>query len=322
VRRPACAALAALLAGACGDPPAKEAPPSIDAAAFADAFALKVPRSTPRGDPVALPRRWPAGSFRTRGTFSYAHRATGRFEPGVSFPARRIEGRIDVVRRAEGDAPMRAVLVEGTLETREWLGEGSPTSSTSRVRLEFHERGGGGAERKEIRWKGVPPGLDEVVENVQALWTEPLPVPNRPVRPGEVWNADEGPDLEPVQRAAWSAYRERDPSLPQVVTPILGAAWIEAVEKDAGVDVALVRLRLRQGDVQPLDRPDAGAKRSLGYAAALDRDRRVDVATGVTRSYDSTWRTRLRYQARDAQSGDADYVVDVEQRAQLTTVPH
>jgi hypothetical protein len=56
--------------------------------------------------------------------------------------------------------------------------------------------------------------------------------------------------------------------------------------------------------------------RTLGYAAALDRDRTISLRTGVTLLYDSTHRTRLR---TDDPSRQADYTVDVEQRATLST---
>jgi hypothetical protein len=297
----------ALLLVACGDDPA---PPS-----FADAFGLEVPPDRPRGEPFAVPVVAAPGVERTTGTFSYAQRPTGEFGTREPTPSRLVEGTVDATRRAVGDAAPRRVVVEGTVDARESDGRGAVVPRKASVRLEFPETARGGAERKEVRLTEVPADLAPLLENVVALWTEPLPLPARPVRAGERFPPDVV-DLEPLRRSLWGTFRGRDVSLPQVTADIFGAAWIESREALDGEDAVLLRTRLRQAAKAPLDRPDQAPVATVGYATALDRDRRVAVATGSTLRYESALRTRVRVEDPRAL---ADYTVDVEQRASLRT---
>jgi hypothetical protein len=220
---------------------------------------------------------------------------------------------VDLVRRVEQESPSseapRRIVVEGAVTARE--DGGAP--ATQPFRVEFVEGPRGGAEERDVRVEGAPRWREALDAVVQA-WTERLPLPSRPVREGERFDLEEVADLEPWKRAAHAVYHARYPTLPQVVTPIVGASWIPPSDGSGprGPE-ALVRLRLRQTSVAPIDESKT---RTVGYALALDRDRTVVLATGVSRRYDSRVTVRVRYA-----DPESDYVVDVVSRADLETSP-
>jgi hypothetical protein len=131
---------------------------------------------------------------------------------------------------------------------------------------------------------------------------------------GEVFDV-EASDVEPLRRALWIAQRGRDAELPQVASPVLGGSFVAARESVDGTDALVLRARLRHAALVPLDAP-GGKGRTVGYAAAVDRDRTLGVATGLTLRYVSSHHTRLRVEDPTTR---ADYTVDVSQRATLST---
>jgi hypothetical protein len=301
---------------ACGGDEGKKPPRVADPRAFdlgdVDAgFRLEVPKAAPAGEPVTLPRVPAAGTYRTRGTFRSVQAPTGTFGPETKRPRRAVWGTVEATTTvpAKGPAP---VEVEGRLRLQEAVDDAPARERSERFTLSFDPAGGGGAEPRTVLFR-PPADLRDLLGTVTALWTDPVPLPDRPVRPGDVFEPTVAIDVDPWRRTMWEIFQKGNPERPPVVVAVEGGAWVAAREKHAGDDVLVVRTAFNHAHAQEAGPFGKGAVK-VGYAAAERSTRRVATRDGLCLAHDLAVRRRLR-----AQGAGFDYVVDTLEHAVLST---
>jgi hypothetical protein len=296
-----------------------ETVPAVDPKAFdlgdpVAGFLLEVPAPAPTGAPIEVPRVHAAGTaFRTQGSFRYVQVAEGTFGPEGKKPRRAVWGTVETTTRVEAGTPSR-VAVEGELRTTDVAGDSAPRSRADRFTLSFDLASGGAAERRSLLLR-VPDDLRDLLETLTAHWTDPVPLPDRPVRVGDVFEPTVAIDVDPWRRTMWEIFQKGNPARPPVVVAVEGGAWVAGREAhDHLDDVLVVRTAFNHAHAQEAGPFGRDAVR-IGYAAAQRGTRRVAVRDGLALTYDVSMRRRIR-----AQGEGFDYTVDTLEQSVLQSV--
>ncbi len=298
------------------DSPPIPASPSTD-----DAFSLRAPKVRATGDPVRVERSAPrAGDvFRSTGRLSYRKTSRGSGAPEALPPRRTVAGTVAAERRVEageGGALRSVVTVDLDLELDPDLvdepGDAAPRTRRERATIRFDEDARGGAKRSTLKVEGLPEDLLEPAEALVSAWTEPIPLPDRPVWVGEDFDLDETVDVEPLQRRLTFTFLS--PDRPVAQAPVLGHVWVAAKERVGDDDVLAVQVMLRNTHLADVG-PRAGDPVTVGYAAAWNDVRRVALAGGWLRACRLDHRHRIREKSKDR-----DVTTDIENSLDLDTV--
>jgi hypothetical protein len=276
-----------------------------------DAFHPDLPALHARGEPIAVRRRLAAGDelvatgkMTYRQTPEYVRLPAGEKRQ----PRRSISGTFTAKRTIEYAArgDLRDVVVVD-LDLVDETGEEAPKTRKERVTFRFDERVAGRDVPLVPKEEGIPADLDGgPFEALEQAFTEPVPVPDRPVRVEEEIPILEAADLDSIQRPLVFAFAKTGLPLPK--DPVKGRAWVEGRGADDTLVVRLVLLHAHETELTP-GKP-AGGK--MAYAIAWNDRRSVAVDGGHVTS------CRLRHDhLLRAQAPEVDFRIAFEQTVSM-----